>query len=77
MAFRPQKGVKPPQLEGKRTGRPKGSKNYAKAWRDAIWGFNHRFDHDAPPTAGAALWQHFATWYPYELEDWLEEQGKI
>jgi hypothetical protein len=27
MGFRPPKGVRPPQLEGKRTGRPKGSRS--------------------------------------------------
>ena len=28
MGYRPPKGVRPPQFEGKRTGRPKGSKNH-------------------------------------------------
>ena len=31
MSYQPPKGVRPPQLEGKRTGRPKGSRNLAAA----------------------------------------------
>jgi hypothetical protein len=42
MGFIPPKGVRPPQFEGRRSGRPKGSKNMARAWRDAIWGYEHR-----------------------------------
>jgi hypothetical protein len=42
MAYRPPKGVRPPQLEGRRGGRPKGSRNLAPAWRDARWGYEHR-----------------------------------
>jgi len=77
MAFQPPKGVRPPQLEGKRTGRPKGSKNWACAWRDAIWGNNNRFDDEAcPPTPGAALWQDLAEHFPMELDEWLFEHGR-
>lgn len=78
MAFRPPKGVRPPQLEGRRTGRPKGSKNFAAAWRDALWGHEHADEYYAsPPTAGAALWWYFARCFPYELEEFLEEYGKL
>lgn len=78
MAFRPPKGVRPPQLEGKRTGRPKGSRNLARAWRDVVWGYQHRYeDWGAPPTAGAALWWYFAHHYPDELAEFLEAYGQF
>ena len=77
MAFTPPKGVRPPQLEGKRTGRPKGSRNLAPAWRAAVWGFEHADDDVAPPNAAAALWQDFAGLCPVEMEFWLEEHGQL
>jgi hypothetical protein len=76
MGYRPPKGVRPPQLEGKRTGRPKGSRNYTSAWRDACWGYQHRNDFCAvPPTAEAHLWHTFASRFPDELGVWLEAKG--
>jgi hypothetical protein len=75
MGYRPPKGVRPPQLEGKRTGRPIGSLNWASAWRDAVWGFMHADDYAKPPTAGAGLWQAFAEEYYYEVQGWLEDNG--
>jgi hypothetical protein len=33
MAFSPPKGVRPPQFEGKRTGRPKGSLKWSALWQ--------------------------------------------
>jgi hypothetical protein len=76
MGFRPPKGVRPPQLEGKRTGRPKGSKSFFKIWRDAIWGFEHRDEERAnPPTPAASVWWSFARDYPDELADFLERYG--
>lgn len=78
MAYRPPQGVRPPQLEGKRTGRPKGSKNLAGAWRDAHWAHAHAYDEEAvPPTAGARLWWFFAGRYPEELEEFLEAFGQL
>jgi hypothetical protein len=78
MPYRPPKGVRPPQFEGKRVGRPKGSKNYAPAWRDAIWAYEHEFDDVADaPTAGARLWWEFAQNFPLELEIFLEAYRKI
>jgi hypothetical protein len=80
MAYHPPKGLRPPQLEGKRTGRPKGSKNLASAWRDVLWGFQHCDEDDAnppPPTAGAALWWYFAHYFPEDLEEFLEVYGKL
>lgn len=78
MAYRPPKGVRPPQLEGKRTGRPRGSRNLASAWRDARWGYDHGSeDFGGPPTAGAALWWYFAHYYPDELEAFLAEYGQL
>ena len=76
MAFRPPKGVRPPQLEGKRTGRPKGSRNWRKGWDDLFWGYLNAENRTAmPPTAGAALWQAFAASFPFEVHDFLKEHG--
>jgi hypothetical protein len=78
MGYRPPKGVRPPQLEGQRTGRPKGSVNMAAAWRDARWGYEHRHRDDLdPPTGGAGLWWYFAHYYPDALEAFLEDYGQL
>ena len=78
MGFRPPKGVRPPQLEGKRTGRPKGSRNYADAWRDALWAYEHCDDERvSAPTRFALLFWYLASRYPYEFQEWLEAHGKI
>ena len=78
MGFRPPKGVRPPQLEGKRTGRPRGSRNWQNAWQDCYWGYLHAEDFDAvPPTSGAALWQCFAADDFWAVHDFLEAQGVI
>jgi len=78
MAYCPPKGVRPPQLEGKRTGRPKGSKNLASAWRDAVWGYEHRYQERAnPPTAGAAVWWSMAYRYPDKVEEFLDAFGLV
>ncbi len=78
MGYRPPKGVRPPQLEGKRTGRPKGSRNFDSAWQDALWGYNHRhLDRATPPTPGAALWWHFAHHFPDELREFLKGYGRL
>lgn len=78
MGYRPQKGVRPPQLEGKRTGRPKGSRNYAEAWADVLWGFEHRYhDRASPPTRAALMWWGFASRFPDEVEEWLYHCGQL
>ena len=78
MGYRPPKGVAPPQLAGKRTGRPKGSKNFAREFRGALWGYEHRYeDRGRPPTPAARLWWSFASCYPDEVEEWLESSGQI
>ena len=78
MAYRPLKGVRPPQLEGKRTGRPKGSKNFAAAWRDCVWGYvYHDTDCEPPPTQGARHWQLFARCFPDEVGAWLKSGGRL
>lgn len=77
MAYRPPKNVRPAQLEGKRTGRPKGSRNWRKGWKDCVWGYLHSDDGAAPPTPGAALWQAFAATYPWQVHDWLKAHGVI
>jgi hypothetical protein len=78
MGYRPPKGVRPPQLEGKRTGRPKGLRNYAAAWAEIQWAYMHRFDdHVSPPTPSARMWWYFAGMYPDEVEDFLIEAGQF
>jgi hypothetical protein len=78
MGYRPPKGVRPPQLEGKRTGRPKGSRSFAPAWRDALWGYEHwEKGQGCPPRAAAALWWYFAQCFPDELEAFLQHHGKL
>lgn len=78
MGYRPPKGVRPPQLEGRRTGRPKGSRNHAAAWADVTWGFAHR-DEDRvwPPSPAALLWWYFAHQYPDQLQEFLERYGHV
>jgi hypothetical protein len=78
MAFRPPKGVSPPQLQGRRTGRPRGSKSHAALWRDILWAYEHRFHERAwPPTPAAHLWWLFAGMFPEEFEEWLYEMRRI
>ncbi len=78
MGFRPPKGVRPPQLEGKRTGRPRGSRNYARAWANVLWAYEHRHeDRGWPPSREAMLWWGFAARYPDELKEWLEACGQL
>ena len=78
MSHRPPKGVRPPQLEGKRSGRPKGARNWASAWRDCLWGYRNAENEDAqPPTVGAELWRAFAAKYTWEVYDFLNEHGVI
>jgi hypothetical protein len=78
MAHSPPKGVRPPQFEGKRTGRPKGSRNMSRAWRDVAWAYDHRHEGKArPPSAGATVWWYFARFDPNAIEEWFEEkEGK-
>jgi hypothetical protein len=70
--------VRPPQLEGRRTGRPKGSRSHARAWADARWGYEHGDDDGAvPPSDAALLWGQFAALFPDELEAFLHEYGRL
>jgi hypothetical protein len=78
MGYCPPKGVRPPQLEGKRTGRPKGSKSHVKFWQHILWGYAHRAENRGyPPSEAARLWWVFASHYPDEVREFLEEFGKI
>jgi hypothetical protein len=78
MGYHPPRGVRPPQLEGKRTGRPRGSKNLAAAWRDLLWAYEHRDeDRGNPPTAAAHLWWRFADCFPDELEEFVDAYGLL
>ena len=78
MAYRPPAGLRPPQLEGKRTGRPKGSWNYAVVFKDILWGFEHRFhERAAPPNSNALWWWRMALMYPDEVEEFLVAWGRM
>jgi hypothetical protein len=78
MGYRPPKGVRPPQLEGKRIGRPKGVRNYESAWSDVIWAYRNLYGGRAPaPTPTAGLWLRFAEEFPDEFEAWVEESGRV
>jgi hypothetical protein len=78
MGYRPPKGVRPPQLEGKRTGRPRGSRNHAKAWADVLWALEHSHDETVwPPNAAALLWWRFACSFPNEFAYWVEHGGRV
>lgn len=78
MGYRPPKGVRPPQLEGKRTGRPKGSKSHARVWADVVWGYRHRYEtHADYPNQAARMWWTFASRYPYEVGTFLEDFGQV
>ena len=75
MGYKPPKGVSPPHLDGKRTGRPKGTRNHAAVWADAVWGYKHRKDDAPPPTPAAAVWREFGQIFPDQLHDFLLVSG--
>jgi hypothetical protein len=78
MGHRPPRGIAPPQLAGKRTGRPRGSRTYGKVWANAIWGYEHRYDDQGrPPNREAWLWWTFAYHFPDEVEEFLQNFGRI
>jgi hypothetical protein len=72
MGYRPPKGVRSPQLEGKRTGRRKGSRNFAQVWKNVRWGFKYRDERPVRfPNDESRLWWMFASEYPVEVERFL------
>jgi hypothetical protein len=77
MGYIPPKGVAPPHLVGKRTGRPKGSRNHAAAWADAVWGYEHADDDVPAPTPGAAVWRAFGQLFHDQLHDFLDVSGHL
>lgn len=78
MAYRPPPGIAPPQLEGKRTGRPKGSRSHARVLADIEWAYRHRADPRAvPPTITAQFWWRLARTFPNEFEFWVEGGCRI
>ena len=78
MAYSPPRGVPPPQLEGKRTGRPKGSRDHAAAWADVQWGYAHRAeDKVVSPTLAALLWWRFAYMFPDEVGHFLARYERL
>lgn len=78
MGYRPPKGVRPPQLEGKRTGRPRGLRDYAPEWAEVKWAYERRdADEVEPPSRTALLWWRLAALYPDELGDFLARYGRL
>ena len=73
MSYRPPRGIAPPQLAGKRTGRPKGSRTHAKDRADVEWAYRHRQDGGAaPPNPTALYWWRLARSFPDEFAYWVE-----
>jgi hypothetical protein len=78
VAYRPPSGVAPPQLAGKRTGRPKGSKTHAKVRADVEWAYRHRHDPRAvPPTPAAGFLWRLARSFPDEFGYWVERGCRV
>lgn len=74
MGYKPPKGIAPPQLEGKRTGRPRGSRNHAAEVQDILWAYEHRDDENvSPPNSQALWWWRLGLMFPDELEMFLED----
>lgn len=73
MGYRPPRGVKPPQLEGRRTGRPKGTRNHAAVWAEIEWAYENRFEEpaSAPSVMARFLWSLAAS-YPDQFECWFQ-----
>jgi hypothetical protein len=78
MGYRPPKGMNPPQLEGKRTGRPVGSRNHAKAWADIQWAYDN-LDEDCveAPNQNALMWWRFGNTFPDQFRCWVDKRGRI
>jgi hypothetical protein len=78
MAYRPPPGIAPPQLAGKRTGRPRGAKSHAAIRADIEWAHRHRFDPRAvPPTPAAGFWSRLALSFPDEFGYWYERGCRV
>ena len=78
MGYRPPKGVPPPQLEGRRTGRRKGTRNHAQVWADIEWACDHRYDASAvPPNPTALHWWRLARSFPDVFAYWVENDGRV
>jgi hypothetical protein len=78
MRYKPPRGVRPPQLEGRRSGRPKGIRNHAAVRADIDWAFEHRYDPQAiPPTPAARYWWRLAQSFPDEFEYWVEHDCQV
>src|SRR5262249_11515682 len=52
-------------VEGKRSGRPRGAKTSSRVKRDIMWAYRNLANPDAkPPSAGAMLWANLARQQP-------------
>ncbi len=69
MGYRPPKGVRPPQLEGKRTGRPRGSTNRPFMLLDMLRVCRRPADEDKTP--GQKMMRKWMDERPHEFFDTL------
>ena len=67
----------PSNLSTTCTGRPKGSKNFARAWQDCVWGYQHRDENCEAPNQAARLWRGFAKCFPDEVREYLSGLGPL
>lgn len=51
-------------LDGRRTGRPRGTRSTPQWQRDMLWVARHLGTDTVPPSPGARLWSSFATAHP-------------
>jgi len=78
VGYRPPKGIAPPQLAGKRTGRPRGSRNYAEDWEPIEWAYKNRYEQSvAAPNVMSLLWWRLAASFPDEFSYWYEAGCRV
>jgi hypothetical protein len=78
VGYRPPKGIAPPQLAGRRTGRPKGSRNYAADWANIQWAYENRYKNPtSAPNVTAYLWWRLAASFPEEFQYWYERGCRV
>jgi hypothetical protein len=78
MGYKPPKGIDPPQLKGKRTGRPKGSRNYAKVWEDLDWAYRHLDEEPTTaPSQNALMWWRFGNTFPEQFRCFVKNRGRV
>jgi hypothetical protein len=78
MGFHPPRGVRPAQLEGKRTGRPRGSRTHASAWSDISWAYANIDKYPvSAPNGNAYNWWKYGISHREEFTTWVERGGRV